>query len=53
MKRKLLGIIGLIVVTAMNELHRRIPDYQLATSELEWIPSTTFRSPVALNLEFA
>ena len=42
----------LIVITAMNELHRRIPDYRLATSELEWIPSTTFRSPVALNLEF-
>lgn len=42
----------LIVITAMNELHRRIPDYRQASEQLEWIPSTTFRSPVALPLEF-
>jgi len=42
----------LIVITAMKELHRRIPEYHLAGNTLDWIPSTTFRSPVRLELEF-
>lgn len=43
-----------MVDTAMQELHTRVPDYHLARpDELEWISSVTFRSPVALELEFA
>lgn len=42
-----------LVDTAMRELHRRVPDYGLANPDgLDWISSVTFRSPVALELEF-
>ena len=42
----------LIVQNAMKEFHQRIPDYRQASDELEWIASTTFRSPIQLPLEF-
>ena len=42
----------LIVHTAFTELHQRIPDYHQASENLDWIASTTFRSPMALPLEF-
>ena len=43
----------MLVRTAMTEFHKRIPEYHRVASHIDWIPSTTFRSPVALDLEFS
>jgi len=41
----------MLVRTAMSAFHERIPEYHRVADQLDWIPSTTFRSPVALDLE--
>jgi len=42
-----------LIDTAMQELHTRVSDYGLADLDgIDWISSVTFRSPVALELEF-
>lgn len=34
-------------------MHARMPDYARAGAELKWMPSTTFRSPLRLDLQAA
>ena len=43
-------IARLAVKTAMEEFHKIVPDYRRAADQLPWIPSSTFRSPVRLEL---
>ena len=43
-------IARLAVKTAMEEFHRIVPDYRRAADQLPWIPSSTFRSPMRLDL---
>ena len=43
-------IARLAVKTAMEEFHKIVPDYRRATDQLPWIPSSTFRSPMRLDL---
>lgn len=43
-------IARLAVKTAFDELHRVVPDYRRVDAELRWMPSSTFRSPLALRL---
>jgi cytochrome P450 len=38
---------------AFNTLLRRLPDLQLATEELKWVPSTAFRALMNLPVAFA
>jgi cytochrome P450 len=38
---------------AFNTLLRRLPDLQLATEELKWVPSTAFRALMELPVAFA
>jgi len=45
-------IARLLIRTAMETLLQRIPDLRKTEQQLEWISSTTFRAPVALELEF-
>lgn len=45
-------IARILVVTAMETLLARVPDFHQSKSELNWLPSTTFRSPMAYDLEF-
>jgi hypothetical protein len=33
-----------------EELHQVVPDYERMDEELEWMPSSTFRSPLRLRL---
>lgn len=40
----------LAVKTAMEEFHKIVPDYRRAADQLPWIPSSTFRSPMRLDL---
>lgn len=35
---------------AFEELHKAVPDYARAHEQLPWMPSTTFRSPLRLDL---
>lgn len=42
----------ILIVTAMETLLARIPDFHQSKSDLDWLPSTTFRSPMAYGLEF-
>ncbi len=42
----------LIVEHAMAELYRRCPNMRRTEHELDWIASTTFRSPTALHFKF-
>jgi cytochrome P450 len=37
--------------TAMTEFLRQVPDFELADRDVRWIPSSNFRSPVALPFE--
>lgn len=43
-------IARLAVKTAMEEFHKIVPDYRRAADQLPWIPSSTFRSPMRLDL---
>ena len=43
-------IARLAVKTAMEEFHKIVPDYRRAADQLPWIPSSTFRSPMQLDL---
>ena len=43
-------IARLAVKTAMEEFHKIVPDYRRAAEQLPWIPSSTFRSPMRLDL---
>lgn len=36
---------------AFEEFHRVVPNYQRAEEQLPWMPSSTFRSPLRLELE--
>ncbi len=38
------------VKVAFEEFHKRIPAYTRAQEKLDWMPSTTFRSPLRLEL---
>jgi hypothetical protein len=38
------------VKTAMEELHKVVPEYRRVQEQLPWIPSSTFRSPLRLEL---
>ena len=42
----------LMVEHAMNELYVRLPNMKRKNDELDWIASTTFRSPTAVNYSF-
>jgi cytochrome P450 len=37
--------------TVFETLHKRIPDYERVEAKLDWMPSTTFRSPLRLDLK--
>ena len=41
----------LVTETAMTEFSRQVPDFELADRDVRWIPSSNFRSPVALPFE--
>jgi cytochrome P450 len=43
-------IARLAVKTAMEEFHKVVPDYRRTADQLPWIPSSTFRSPMRLDL---
>ncbi|MGI9322869.1 MAG: hypothetical protein ACR2PJ_04720, partial [Pseudomonadales bacterium] len=43
---------GLMVEHSMAELYRRIPKMQRDGAELDWIASTTFRSPTSVIYRF-
>lgn len=45
-------IARLLVKTATEALLKRIPELRKADKKIEWITSTTFRAPTALELEF-
>ncbi len=38
------------VKVAFEEFHKRIPDYRRVEQTLDWMPSSTFRSPLKLEL---
>lgn len=38
------------VKTAFDEFHKVVPDYRRVQSQLPWMPSSTFRSPLRLDL---
>jgi cytochrome P450 len=42
----------LMVETAMDELYRRVPTMERREGDLDWIASTTFRSPTAVHYSF-
>lgn len=42
----------MMVELAMAELYRRIPSMQRSDAELDWISSTTFRSPTSVHYQF-
>lgn len=44
------AIARLSVKLAFDEFHKVFPDYRRAESELKWMPSSTFRSPLRLEL---
>ena len=44
------SIARLAVKIAFEELHRVVPDYKRVHEHLAWMPSSTFRSPVRLEL---
>jgi cytochrome P450 len=43
-------IARLAVKLAFDELHKVVPDYRRTQERLNWMPSSTFRSPLALEL---
>jgi hypothetical protein len=44
------AIARLSVKIAFEEFHRRFPDYSRVDDQLSWMPSSTFRSPLRLDL---
>ncbi len=44
------AIARLAVKTAFDELHKVIPEYRRVHDKLDWMPSSTFRSPLQLHL---
>jgi len=44
------AIARLSVKTAMEEFHKVVPDYRRVQEQLPWMPSSTFRSPMRLEL---
>ena len=44
------AIARLSVKIAFEELHQVVPDYRRVPDELAWMPSSTFRSPLRLEL---
>ena len=44
------AIARLSVKIAMEEFHAAIPDYVRVAEQLPWMPSSTFRSPLRLDL---
>ena len=44
------AIARLSVKVAFDELHKVIPEYRRVHDQLDWIPSSTFRSPLRLEL---
>jgi cytochrome P450 len=44
------AIARLAARVAMEEFHRVVPDYSRAHEALDWMPSSTFRSPLKLEL---
>jgi cytochrome P450 len=44
------AIARLAVKIAFDELHRAVPDYRRVPGDLPWMPSSTFRSPMRLEL---
>ncbi len=44
------AIARLSVKIAMEEFHKQIPDYARVQEQLPWMPSSTFRSPLRLEL---
>ncbi len=44
------NVAEILVINAMQVLLNRLPDYAQTRDELEWMPSTTFRSPVAYEI---
>ncbi len=44
------AIARLSVRLAFEEFHKRLPDYRRVEERLPWIPSSTFRSPLVLEL---
>lgn len=44
------AIARLSVKVAFDELHKVIPEYRRVHDQLEWMPSSTFRSPLRLEL---
>jgi len=44
------AIARLAVKLAFDELHRVIPEYHRVHEQLDWMPSSTFRSPMRLEL---
>ena len=47
------SIARLAVRIAFDEFHKVVPAYRRATKALQWMPSSTFRSPLALEFETA
>ena len=44
------AIARLSVKVAFDELHKVIPEYRRVHDQLDWMPSSTFRSPMRLEL---
>ncbi len=44
------AIARMSVKIAFDEFHKVVPDYRRAQAQLAWMPSSTFRSPLALEL---
>lgn len=44
------AIARMAIKTAFEEFHKVIPDYRLTQEQLPWMPSSTFRSPLVLQM---
>ncbi len=47
------AIARLSVRIAFEEFHKVVPDYRRVADQLAWMPSSTFRSPLVLELTVA
>jgi cytochrome P450 len=47
------AIARLSVKIAFEEFHKVVPEYQRVQEQLPWMPSSTFRSPLVLELAVA
>ena len=48
--REILDGLGLSLKIAFDEFHQAMPEYQRVHEQLKWMPSSTFRSPLRLDL---